>query len=134
MLYLLDTNTISRLAVRDPNVLARATAIGPANEVVICTIIRGEVLYGIEHMPKGRRREETSRLMQAVLQVVRCLPVPDEAAERYAAIKDSRQRAGRKIEENDLWISATAITLGAVLVSHDNDVKGTAGLTVEDWW
>jgi tRNA(fMet)-specific endonuclease VapC len=134
MLYLLDTNTISRLALREPKVLARAAAIGETDEAVTCTIVRGEVLYGIEHLPKGRRRDETNRLMQAVFQQIRCVPAPDLAAEGYAMMNESRQRAGRKIEENDLWISVTAMAIGAVLVSHDKDVQVTAGLVVEDWW
>ena len=34
------------------------------------------------------------------------------------------------LDENDLWIAATALVLNASLVSRDNDFEGTAGLNV----
>lgn len=38
------------------------------------------------------------------------------------------------MEENDLWIAATAISLGAVLVSADGDFERVgAPLELEDW-
>ena len=43
------------------------------------------------------------------------------------------RQQGRGVGENDLWIAATALSLGAVLVSRDADVRGIPGLTVEDW-
>jgi predicted nucleic acid-binding protein len=34
---------------------------------------------------------------------------------------------------NDLWIAATSIDLGAVLVTRDADFSRVAGLVIEDW-
>ncbi|HUE24770.1 MAG TPA: PIN domain-containing protein [Bryobacteraceae bacterium] len=34
------------------------------------------------------------------------------------------------LDENDLWIAATAISLGATLVSRDRDFEGIEGLRV----
>jgi hypothetical protein len=39
----------------------------------------------------------------------------------YSQIKATRQRQGLGLDENDLWIAATAKALGAVLVSSDRD-------------
>jgi predicted nucleic acid-binding protein len=36
-------------------------------------------------------------------------------------------------DTHDLWIAATALALGAVLISRDNDFQQIDGLTVEDW-
>lgn len=134
MQYLLDTNTLSRLIGRDPKITARFAGIGAGNEAVTCTIVRGEMLWGIERLPRGRRREELSRVFVDLIKDVKSIPVPDAAAEYYAVVKQARKVAGRPILENDLWIAATSLAIGAVLVSHDNDVHGIAGLTVEDWW
>jgi predicted nucleic acid-binding protein len=36
------------------------------------------------------------------------------------------------LDENDLWIAATALALAAVLISRDSDLYQIDGLTVED--
>jgi tRNA(fMet)-specific endonuclease VapC len=134
MVYLLDTNTVSRLLGRDPKVVSRCAGIGAGNQAVICTIVRGEMLWGIERLPRGRRREELWQLFVDLVKDLKSVPVPDSAAEHYSAVKQARKVAGRPILENDLWIVATSLAIGAILVSHDNDMQGIAGLTVEDWW
>ncbi len=37
------------------------------------------------------------------------------------------------MDENDLWIAATALSLGATLVTRDSDYEGIEGLQIEDW-
>ena len=59
--------------------------------------------------------------------------VPFGAGDVYARVKRQRERVGLPMDENDLWIAATALALGAVLVSRDADFKNVTGLTVEDW-
>lgn len=34
------------------------------------------------------------------------------------------------LDENDLWIAATAMSIGATLVSRDRDFRGIDGLSV----
>jgi predicted nucleic acid-binding protein len=59
-----------------------------------------------------------------------CEPVPATAGDRYAAIKFSQQRRGLPLDENDLWIAATALAMNATLVSRDNDFQRADGLVV----
>ena len=102
----------------------------PSDRVVICPIIRGEVLFGIARLPAGKRRirlEEASRRRLAVLP---CEPIPEGAADHYAALKLVRQQRGLTLDENDLWVAATALALGATLVSRDRDFEGIDGLKV----
>jgi tRNA(fMet)-specific endonuclease VapC len=56
-----------------------------------------------------------------------------QAARHYADIKVERERAGPRLDENDLWIAATARALGAVLVTRDRDFQGVHGLPIENW-
>ena len=60
-------------------------------------------------------------------------PVPVSAAEHYARIKRAREQAGTPMDENDLWIAATALAINAVLVTRDADFMGVPGLAIEDW-
>ena len=73
------------------------------------------------------RLVETGRQFLAAL---RCEPVPERAGDFYAAVKLDRQQRGLTLDENDLWIAATALALGAALVSRDSDFKGIDGLPV----
>jgi len=59
-----------------------------------------------------------------------CEPVTEAAADRYASVKLSQQRLGLALDENDLWIAATALAIGATLVSSDGDFQRVEMLTV----
>jgi tRNA(fMet)-specific endonuclease VapC len=64
------------------------------------------------------------------LATVRCEPVPDRAGDFYAVVKLTRQQRGLTLDENDLWVAATALALGATLVTRDSDFGGIDGLPV----
>src|SRR5437867_183989 len=64
---------------------------------------------------------------------VPCLPIPEEAADRYAEVKRDAERRGVALDENDLWIAATALSAGASVVTADQDFSSVRGLQVEDW-
>ncbi len=133
MLYLLDTNVISGLMRRRPEIRTRLSSLGPLHEIVTCPIVRGEILFGIERLPDGRRRQELAERAMSALAEVPCESVPEIAGDAYGQIKAARQRQGLTLDENDLWVAATAKALGAVLVSTDGDFAQIDGLTVEDW-
>jgi predicted nucleic acid-binding protein len=40
---------------------------------------------------------------------------------------------GLVLDENDLWIAATAFALDAVLLTRDSDFQQIEGLSVSDW-
>lgn len=39
-----------------PKVDARLASIAPADRVVICSVVKGEIQYGIERLPQGARQ------------------------------------------------------------------------------
>jgi len=61
---------------------------------------------------------------------LRCEPVPQAAGDFYATIKLARLQRGLALDENDLWVAATVLALGAMLVSRDADFTGIDGLSV----
>ncbi|MBI4327950.1 MAG: type II toxin-antitoxin system VapC family toxin [Chloroflexi bacterium] len=133
MLYLLNTNAVSDLMREDPAVDARLAAASPDDAVVICTVVRGEILYGLERLAPGQRRRELENKAAALFAILPCEPVPEAAADHYAQVKLSRQKNGLALDENDLWIAATARAIGAALVSRDSDFRQIDFLAVEDW-
>jgi tRNA(fMet)-specific endonuclease VapC len=131
--FLLDTNAFSDLMAAEPRSTARFGSIAAPDRVVTCTIVRGEILYGIGRMPAAARRDVFSRNADALFSVIACEPVPAAAADQYARTKQQCRARGVAMDENDLWIAATCLWLGATLVSRDRDFTRVPGLAVEDW-
>jgi predicted nucleic acid-binding protein len=133
MIFLVDTNTFSDLMRKRAKTEARLGSLGPADTVTICPIVRGEILYGIRKLSAGHRRDELLRQATPLFDVLPCEAVPEWAAEHYANVKIARERVGLALDENDLWIAATALALGAVLVTRDRDFQRIGGLIVQNW-
>ncbi len=133
MIFLLDSTAFSDLMREHPKIDARLAGVSPRDKVVICTVVRGEIQYGIERLPKSKRREELKVKADKLFAVLPCEPVPEAAGDFYARIKPIHQQKGLTLDENDLWIAATTLALGAVLVSRDSDYDKIDRLKVEDW-
>ena len=58
MIYLLDTNAISDLMRAAPHVETWLAGLDKNDRVVTCTVVRGEILFGIARLPIGKRRTE----------------------------------------------------------------------------
>lgn len=78
----------------------------------------------------GRRRTELEETGYRFLDALQCEPVPQGAADFYAALKVTRRQRGLTLDENDLWVAATALALGATLVSRDADFAGIERLPI----
>ncbi|NLX99257.1 MAG: type II toxin-antitoxin system VapC family toxin [Rhodopirellula sp.] len=133
MTYLLDTTAVSDLMKEHKRVEENLANAGRVDRVVICTIVRGEILFGIAKLPPGKRRSNLEVKAEQILAAVYCEPVPQTAADQYARIKSDCQTKGIPLDENDLWIAATAIAIGATVVSRDSDYRAVQGLSVTDW-
>jgi tRNA(fMet)-specific endonuclease VapC len=133
LIYLLDTNAFSDFIREQPWMSSRLAALAPADRVMTCVIVMGEVNHGLERMPAGKRKQSLERKTSQFASHCPCEPVPVAAARHYARIKNGLQHAGLPLDENDLWIAATALALGARLVTRDAHFQRVPGLTTEDW-
>jgi predicted nucleic acid-binding protein len=118
---------------RRPEVVERMASMGEDDRVAICTVVRGEILYGLERMPEGRRRRENEAAAAELFEIIPCDDLPEAVGDTYARIKYEAERKGTQLGENDLWIAATALTRGATVVSSDTDFGRVSGLDTEDW-
>jgi predicted nucleic acid-binding protein len=130
-LFLLDTNAVSDFMRGNPTLASKVSA--STDPVVTSVIVRGEILQGIERLPAGRRRSQLEVLATAVLAMLPCKTLTVRDAEGYALVKTQVERLGFSMDENDLWIAAATMTLGATLVSRDADFCRIPGVIVEDW-
>jgi predicted nucleic acid-binding protein len=123
VIFLLDTNAISALMRDDARMARWLSSIKVDDRVSMCTIARGEILFGLRRLAPGRRRAALEEKVANLFAVLPCEPIPPAAADHYANVKISQQRRGLPLDENDLWIAATAIALDATLVSRDSDFR-----------
>ena len=130
-IYLLDTNTLSAIMADHPRVKARLAQ--EPGQVVTCAIVRGEIRYGLERLPTGKCRTNLESKASNVFAALPVEPVPITAGVVYGTIRRTLELKGQNPSDNDLWIAATALSLGAVVVSNDQVFSHVRGLAVEDW-
>jgi len=90
----------------------------------------GRNSFGIARLAGGKRRIDLEAKARQLFGALSCEPVSEAAADYYAAVKIARQRSGLTLDENDLWVAATALALDATLVSRDSDFGRIDGLSV----
>lgn len=99
-----------------------------AEELVVPFATAGEFLDGASSVSEERRQEAL-----ALLRRRRIIPAGLDVAEHYgriaAALRKAKTLSGRS--HNDVWISATARSLGARLLTRNpQDFRGIDGLEV----
>lgn len=137
-MIVLDTNVISEVVKPDPSaeVTAWLARERPSN-IFTTAITEAELLYGIELMPRGRRRSALEAAIARILRellVDRIMPFDSEAAEVYARITASRRAIGRPILEADAQIAAIVLSRGAVLATRNNRDFEHCGIKVVNPW
>jgi tRNA(fMet)-specific endonuclease VapC len=128
--FLLDSDIcIFAMKRRSPALLRRLDQ--RATTSAISIVAYGELAFG-EVM--SARREEAAAHLAALLETLQVLPLPLEAARRYAEIRAELQRSGRPIGSNDLWIAAHALADDLTLITNnEREFQRVPGLRVENW-
>ena len=129
--YLLDTNPVSDLIRDHPKIKSRLTI--QSGSIITSVINQGEIRYGLERLPVGKKKIDLERRAKSLLKVLSVEDVTDSVAEEYGRMKRSLEMKGISVQDNDLWIACTAKSLGATLVSRDQIFLQIPGLQVEDW-
>lgn len=134
--YLLDTDIISEPARPKPNpgVIQQLQRYG--HEAAITSITWHELLYGLERIPKGKKR---NYLADFITQVVRpafpILPYEESAAQWHARERARLESIGRTAGFADGQIASIAVTTNLILVTRNlKDFDGFEGLHLENWF
>ena len=97
-MIVLDTNVVSEVVKPAPAETVLAWLAGqPPSQLFITTITQAEILYGLELMPKGKRRVALGAALEAMFAedfAGRILSFDSEAARMYAQIAASRRARG----------------------------------------
>jgi tRNA(fMet)-specific endonuclease VapC len=129
--YLLDANAISDAMKGQPNLVGKVAS--KQGSVVTSVIVKGEIRYGLDILPLGKRRTDLEAKAASVLATLTAEPVTETVARHYAATRSALEKQGLVLGDNDFWIAATALSLGAILITRDQNFRHVPGLIVEDW-
>jgi predicted nucleic acid-binding protein len=126
MRVLLDTSAYSAFMRGHP--IANET-LQQADFIVFNPIVLGELRTGFH---RGRQKEKNGKLLQQFLASprVHIFPIDEETSERYAVILNALWTIGRPIPTNDLWIAATAMQHGLIVVTTDAHFQQVAQIIV----
>jgi tRNA(fMet)-specific endonuclease VapC len=131
--YVLDTNAVSALMRGDAAVVAALRA-RDKQDVVIPQPVMAEIAYGIERLPRSRRKERLRERFAMIREEMARVPWDDEVSDRFGAAKAGLERAGKRLEDFDLAVAAHALARGAVLVTANvRHLERVPGLRVENW-
>ena len=137
-MIILDTNVVSELMrpMLTP-AIARSLSKYSADELYSTSISLAEILYGVELLPAGKRKNEllagAERLFRVVL-ASRILPFDEPAAEAFSHIAAARRSRGRPISELDAQIAAIASVHDATLATRNTADFESCGIRLVNPW
>jgi len=127
---MLDTDTMSFIIRKNSSVIANLIK-HEDDEICISAISYAEIFYGL--IKKG-----SERLFNEVNSIMGKLSIIDfdaSQSELYGQIRVELEKSGTPLGDMDILIAATALSIGAILVSHNKKhFSRIKGLKIEDWY
>jgi predicted nucleic acid-binding protein len=119
MIYLVDANVLSEPTkqVADSKVVAWLDA--NESNLIVDSIIIGELRIGILALPRGRKRERLEQWYETVIETIECLPWDAMISRRWAALVVELRRAGETVPLLDGMIAATALQHDLIVVTRN---------------
>ncbi|HCE43340.1 MAG TPA: VapC toxin family PIN domain ribonuclease [Lentisphaeria bacterium] len=129
-MYLLDTDTIIYFFKNDAAVVANFR-LHDDSPKAISVITYAELLYGAEN---SERRNENMARIHRFCELVPVIDVTRAVMETFSSTKLSLRKSGKPLDDFDLVIASTAITLGYSIVTNNvRHFSRIRGLKTENW-
>ena len=110
---LLDTNVITKLLAKDPEVISLVSKI---EKFFTSIIVVGELYYAAAN--SSRRHDNYEKILEA-LSCMEIINIDNTVSMSYSEIKLDLKKTGKMIPENDIWIAACAHTYGLSVATFD---------------
>jgi len=134
----LDTNVLTELMLPAPEpAVLRWFSRQTAEDLHVTAVTMSEILYGIELISTGRRRDALRAGAEKMFGVVladQILSFEDRAARAFSQIASSRRRQGKPILAFDAQIAAIARVHGATLATRNTYVFEGCGVRLVNPW
>lgn len=122
MRILLDTNVVSELRRQRPDerVVTRVRQIDAA-DAFLSVIALGELVYGVQRLPKSRKRRDLAAWLDELERSYgeRILPIDAETARLWGEVTAASESKGRPLPPQDGLIAATALRHGLHLMTRN---------------
>ena len=137
-MIVIDTNVLSEFMRPAPATAVVRWLQDPGDAPLVTTAISvGEILFDLERLPAGRRREHLrERFVEFVEPAVglSVLSYDDAAARAFGMIAAQRERAGLAVHNSDVMIAAIAHLHGARLATRNTRDFVATGVEVVNPW
>lgn len=132
MTYLVDANVISEPTKRVPS--GKVVDWLSANEenLVVDSIILGELCIGILALPRGRKRTQLEQWFADVVQTMDCLPWDAAISLGWAKLVVNLKQKGDKLPLLDSMIAATALHHELIVATRNTRDFERAGVKALD--
>ncbi|MGB7552763.1 MAG: type II toxin-antitoxin system VapC family toxin [Candidatus Korobacteraceae bacterium] len=137
-MIILDTNVLSELLRPRPSArIALWVEEQPRNGVFTTSVTEAEIFYGIELLPKGKRREALLAAAEAMFSedfAGQVISFDSDAARAYSRIAARRRGLGRPIAYPDGQIAAISNLYGAVVATRNVSDFENCGIQLVNPW
>lgn len=136
-MIVLDTNVLSELMREGAEAaVLEWMAAQTAASLFTTAISESEIFYGLEVLPRGKRRKDLEEAASGLFADFedRVLPFDSTAAHAYAVIAAARRRLGRPISVADAQIASIVVSRGARLATRNGEDFVDCGVDLVDPW
>ena len=136
-MIVVDTNVVAELMRPEPHEVVQCWSLALQSDDSYTTAITlAEILYGIERLPSGRRKDLLRTTARDVFATFgdRVLPFDAGAAAHYTLVVEGRDRLGRPIDGFDAQIASICRLGGAALATRNVKAFEHTGIEVIDPW
>lgn len=132
MTYLVDANVLSEATRPSPD--RRVVDWLSANEkdLVVDSIVLGELYLGVLALPAGRRRTQLEHWFDALSKTLVCLPWDAAVSRQWARLVVAMKKKGKPVPILDGMIAATALEHGLTVATRNvSDFRQTGAKVVD---
>ena len=131
MTFLVDANVLSEPTKKSPDLKAVDWLTENEADLVVDSIILGELRIGILALPRGRKRDNLEEWYEAVVEAIDCIPWDAAVSRRWAALVVDLRRKGTSLSLLDGMIAATALEHNLIIATRNTrDFKKTGAKIV----
>ena len=119
MKYLVDANVLSEPTKQTANPRVVTWLNSNESNLIVDSIIIGELRMGILALPRGRKRDRLEQWYEAVIETIDCISWDATISQRWAALVVELKRKGETVPLLDGMIAATALQHDLIVATRN---------------
>jgi tRNA(fMet)-specific endonuclease VapC len=130
MAYLIDADILINSIKGNSRIHQRIAELAVIPKA-ISIITYGELIYGAK---KSKQVEKNSSIIYRIAEIFPIIGISRAIMETFVELKVSLERKGQRLDEFDLIIAATALSLNYTLVTNNSThFRRIKGIRLENW-